>query len=117
MIIYIILLQAECVDYLNIFNFEMPIIYIVGRYGAFYKYIYSIIIGIAIYTTAVSSGYGYLQKFEGNKKVYYRQMLFLMLGSVMSVKVGFSKLIELLYPVFGGIGLVQSLCLLKYKDF
>lgn len=112
MAIFILLLQTRS----NISNLEMPIIYIVGKYGKQYKYIYSLIIGVAIFTTAISSGYGYLQKYESDKKIYNKKIIYLMLGTILSVQIGFSRLIEILYPMFGFIGIIQSIYIIKSRD-
>lgn len=96
-------------------NIEMPIVFIVGQYGLIYKYIYCLIIGIAIFTTAISAGYGYLQKYEKNKLIYNRRMVFLMISTIISIPIGFSKLIAILYPVFGIIGVIQSYYIIKVQ--
>ncbi|MBP3501883.1 MAG: hypothetical protein J6K42_00135 [Clostridia bacterium] len=97
----------------NVKNVEMPIVFIVGKYGLIYKYIYCLIIGIAIFTTAISAGYGYLQKYEKNKVIYNKKMFFLMVSTIISISIGFSKLIAILYPVFGIIGVIQSYYIIK----
>jgi uncharacterized membrane protein YkvI len=111
MSIFAILSQSN----FNITNLEMPVVFIVGRYGIFYKYIYCLVVGIAIFTTAISVGYGYLQNYENNKEKYNKKIILLILCSIIAIPIGFSKLIELLYPIFGGIGLVQSLYVIKKK--
>ena len=111
MSIFAILSQSN----FNITNLEMPVVFIVGRYGFFYKYIYCLVVGIAIFTTAISVGYGYLQNYENNKEKYNKKIILLILCSIIAIPIGFSKLIELLYPIFGGIGLVQSLYVIKKK--
>ncbi|MBO5349712.1 MAG: hypothetical protein J6A89_07865 [Clostridia bacterium] len=99
----------------NLKNIEMPIVYIVREYGLIYKYIYCLIIGISIFTTAISAGYGYLQKYENNRKKYNKRIIFLMISTIISIPIGFSKLIEILYPVFGFIGLIQSYYIIKMR--
>ena len=111
MSIFAILSQSN----FNITNLEMPVVFIVGRYGIFYKYIYCLVVGIAIFTTAISVGYGYLQNYENNKEKYNKKIILLILCSIIAIPIGFSKLIELLYPIFGGVGLVQSLYVIKKK--
>ena len=111
MSIFAILSQSN----FNVGNLEMPVVFIVGRYGIFYKYIYCLVVGIAIFTTAISVGYGYLQNYENNKEKYNKKIILLILCSIIAIPIGFSKLIELLYPIFGGIGLVQSLYVIKKK--
>ena len=78
----------------NITNLEMPVVFIVGRYGIFYKYIYCLVVGIAIFTTAISVGYGYLQNYENNKEKYNKKIILLILCSIIAIPIGFSKLIE-----------------------
>lgn len=111
MSIFAILSQSN----FNVSNLEMPVVFIVGRYGIFYKYIYCLVVGIAIFTTAISVGYGYLQNYENNKEKYNKKIILLIICSIIAIPIGFSKLIELLYPIFGGIGLVQSLYVIKKK--
>lgn len=100
----------------SILNLDMPVVAIAGQSGKIYKYIYCIVVGTAIFTTAVSVGYSYLQKFENNEKNYNRQILVLMFFTILSISIGFSKLIEILYPVFGVIGVLQSFFIIKTKD-
>lgn len=100
---------------ININNIDMPIVHLVGKYGIIYKCIYCIIIGIAIFTTAISAGYGYLQKYEKNKKIYNEKIILLMCIAFICLPIGFSKLIELLYPIFGILGIIQSLYILKNR--
>ena len=99
----------------NVKNIEMPIVFIVGQYGLIYKYIYCLIIGIAIFTTAISAGYGYLQKYEKNKVMYNKGIVFLMISTIISIPIGFSKLIAILYPLFGIIGVIQSYYIIKVQ--
>ena len=75
MSIFAILSQSN----FNITNLEMPVVFIVGRYGIFYKYIYCLVVGIAIFTTAISVGYGYLQNYENNKEKYNKKIILLIL--------------------------------------
>ncbi len=96
-----------------VWHLDMPIVAIVGKNSIVYKYIYCMVIGSAIITTALSVGYGYLQKYKGNNKKYYYNMAILIICTIISVRVGFSKLIEILYPVFGFIGIVQCYYIFK----
>lgn len=109
--IFFILNQKD----VNINNLDMPVVFIVGNLGKIYKYIYCGVIGISIFTTAISVGYGYLQNYENNKKIYNKRIIILLICAIISTEIGFSKLIEILYPVFGAIGLLQSYEVIKKK--
>lgn len=114
----ILLLSASIFYVLNtnsigVLMLDMPVVAIVGQYGKLYKIYYCFIIGIAIMTTALSVGYGYLQKFKHNGKKYKRSVIVLILCTLLSIRIGFAKLVEILYPIFGCIGLIQSYLIIK----
>lgn len=76
---FLILLILSVIIYLlmnshftEIENIEIPIVYIAGTIGNFSKYIYGLCILIAIFTTAISSGYGFLSNVAISKKLYLR---------------------------------------------
>ena len=97
-------------------NFDMPAVAIISSYGKKYKILYCLIIGIAIATTAISVGYSYLQKFENKERIYNKKMILLIIFSAISLKIGFSNLVEILYPVFGIIGFIESIYVIKYRN-
>ena len=86
---------------------------IVGKYGKLYRYVYSFIIAGSISTTAISSGFSFLKENTKNRVDYEKNILYLILGSIVSIRVGFSRAIEIAYPVFGIVGIIQSFYILK----
>lgn len=88
-------------------NVELPLIYIVNKFGNVYKYIYGIVIVSAIYTSAIASGYGFVQNCSKTKETYKKLCIFLCITAIPVSKLGFSYLVTLLYPVFGMLGLIQ----------
>lgn len=101
---------------IEMLDLDMPVIYIVSKYGVLYKYLYRTVIGVAIYTTAISSGYGYLQKFENDRKKFEKRLYYLILLAIAFIPIGFSNLINVVYPFFGAAGCMQSYYILKYRD-
>lgn len=93
-------------------NVELPIIYIANTLGAFGKYVYGIVILIAIFTTAVSAGYGFLTNITKSKKIYLRLATVICLISIVIGQLSFSNLINILYPVFGYLGIIQIIFIL-----
>lgn len=91
---------------------EIPIIYIANTLGNVFKYIYGLVILIAIFTTAISSGYSFLNNITRNKKIYAFLSLIICTFSIFMGQLGFSNLISLLYPVFGYLGILQIIFLL-----
>lgn len=109
----IILLSVSIFFILNTSNFstwqlDMPIVAIIGSLGKAYKYLYCCIIACAIITTAISVGYSYLQQFRMNRFCYNYHIMILVIATIISSQFSFSRLVELLYPIFGCIGLFQS---------
>lgn len=93
-------------------SIEIPIIYIASTLGKGFKYIYGIVILMAIFTTAVASGYGFLSNVTKNKKSYMMGEIIICLISILIGQMGFSSLINLLYPIFGYLGIIQLIFLL-----
>ena len=84
-------------------------------YGKIYKYLYGIIILGAIITTAVSSGYGFLNNVSKNKKQYSICNKIMCILAVFVSLLGFSNLVNSIYPFFGILGLIQLILILKCK--
>lgn len=100
-IIYIMINQ-----YSNI-NVEIPLVYIASKFGSFYKNIYGLVILLAIFTTMIASGYGFLQNCSDNKKTYRILALIICVTAIFVSNISFSNLVNLTYPVFGILGLIQ----------
>lgn len=83
-------------------NIELPTVFIAGKLGIFYKYACGFAILAAIFTTAISSGYGFLNNLNiKNSKSYVFAALAICLFSVLLSNIGFSTLLNLLYPLLG----------------
>ena len=113
LIIFMILLTIN----LDINQIELPTVYVAKHLGEIYKYLYGIIILGAIATTAISSAYGFLNNISkaGKKskyKMYNKLICFL---AIFVSLFGFSNLVNNLYPIFGILGLLQLIFILKCK--
>ena len=90
--------------FMQIKSLDLPTIFIASNLGLFYKYICGIAILGAIFTTAISSGYGFLSNLSiTNRKVYITVTIFMCLLSILLSNLGFSNLLNLLYPILGFI--------------
>lgn len=99
----------------DISKIELPAVYAAGNLGRVYKYLYGIIILGAIVTTAISSAYGFLNNICKTKKTYKKINFLICFGAIFVSLFGFSNLVNSLYPVFGILGLIQLLIILKAK--
>lgn len=107
----IVLLKGEE----NIKSIDLPLIYIANQFGNIYKYVYGIAIIAAIYTSAISAGYEFIENCSKNKEQYKKICIFIYISAIFISKIGFSKLVNLLYPVFGLIGLAQIIYIICKK--
>lgn len=92
---------------IDINSIEIPIMYLSNQFGIF-NYLYGFSILIAIFTSAVSSGYSFLENINNTPIKSFILCIF----SIPFSYVGFSRLVELFYPIFGYLGFLQILLLL-----
>lgn len=108
-IIFILLFKVD----VDISTLEMPIVYVVSKMFAFLKHIYGFVIVLSIFTTSISLGISFLQNTAKNKKSYTQIALIMCITSVFVSKFGFANLVNLLYPIFGYLGIVQILTMIS----
>ncbi len=101
-IIAIVLFYLINYYFQEIYNVELPVIYIATKLGVIYKYVCGFVILGAIFTTAISSGYGFLSNINlSNPKLYICVVLSMCLLAIALSNIGFSTLLSLLYPILG----------------
>ena len=89
----------------------MPMVYIAGKFGEIYKYIYGIVIIFSIYSTMISAGYGLLENVEKEKYQFFNRIL--CFSAIFIAHISFAELINITYPVFGILGIIQLIYVLK----
>ena len=100
----------------NIRKLEMPVSYVINTQLPKLKIAYGIVILTSILTTAISLIAGLIQnvKKENSKKII---LYLICISSIPISQIGFSALIQLLYPIFGYIGILQIILIsIKEKD-
>ena len=101
---------------LDINKIELPTVYVAGMSGKIYKYLYGGIILVAIFTSAISAGYSILENYILKPKKYKKIAISLCASAILVSKIGFSTLINLLYPVFGILGIIQIILIMKTQS-
>lgn len=100
---------------MNIKNVELPTIMILNN--KIEKITYSIAIEVAILTSAVAAGYGVLENVKEKTIVdnnkYKRIVAIMCIISIPISTIGFGNLIKTLYPLFGALGILQIILILK----
>ena len=109
--IYMLLIKAD----VEISTLEMPIVYVIRTFFTKFKSLYAFIILSSIFTTAISVGIGLLQNISKNKKSYPQFVLFMCITSLLVSNFGFSKLVNFVYPVFGYLGILQIIFIIRQK--
>lgn len=109
--VYMILLKAN----VEIIKLDLPLIYVVKQFGKIYEYLYGAVIIISIFTSALSAGYSFLKNCSKTQKQYNKLLIIMCVTSVFIASIGFSELVNILYPIFGVLGIIQIYCILKIK--
>lgn len=107
--IYGLILKVD----IDINKLELPTVYVAGMSGKIYKLIYGGIILVAIFTSSISAGYSILENYIDNPKKYKKIAILICASGILVSKIGFSTLINVLYPIFGLLGIIQIIFLMK----
>lgn len=102
-VIFLLLINID----VDIRNIEMPAVYAIEKIWHNMKDIYGIIILISIFTTAISLGISFLKNVSKNKKNYNIISISICLTSIVFSEIGFSNLVNMLYPILGALGIFQ----------
>lgn len=85
---------------------EIPVLGIIQNNSRLLANIYSIILILAMYTSAVTAGYCLTERISTKMKINYKLVGAVLCAVVIPMSsLGFSSLIAALYPVFGYLGL------------
>lgn len=98
---------------IDIRNVEMPMLAIAQKIPGNFLDFYGVMIGIAIFTSAISAGYSLICNISTKKEQAKIIALMLVLISIPISMISFSNLVNLLYPIFGILGTLQIIFLLK----
>ena len=110
LLLYMLLMKVD----VELSTLEMPIVYVVRIFFKQYKTIYAFIILTSLFTTAISIGIGLVQNVNKNRRQYIFFVIFMCISSLIVSNLGFSKLVNLMYPIFGYIGIIQLIYISKY---
>ena len=94
---------------------ELPLIEITKEFGKMFQYIYGFVIVVSIFTSAISAGYSFLENVSRDRKKYKRNLLIMSIVGIFVANMGFSNLVQILYPMFGVLGFVQIIFLIWHR--
>ena len=96
-------------------DLELPLSPVMFEFGKIFEYIYGFIIICSIFTSAISTGYSFLQNVSKNEKAYHRNLILISIIGILVSNFGFSNLVQILYPLFGILGFIQIIMLFSKK--
>lgn len=99
----------------NYENIQMPAVYVIDKLYPKFKIPYGIAILLSIFSTAISVGISFLQNLAKKQQRYPHILKIMCITSVIISNIEFSKLVKILFPLFGYIGLVQIVFIITYK--
>jgi uncharacterized membrane protein YkvI len=107
-----------------IHQYEIPLLYIAHRFGHVIQVMLLIIIWMEMFSTEVSDIYSVAKTIEHVYKIPFKKAIFIIVAIAVPIsQIGFTVLIEILYPAFGVISLIFVVqCVIFYykpwfKDF
>ena len=100
------------VDYSKI---QMPAVYVINNKYFQFSSIYGIVILLSIFSTAISIGISFLKNITKDKKSFPQIVAMMCISGVVISNFGFSNLVKILFPLFGYIGIVEMIWILKSK--
>jgi uncharacterized membrane protein YkvI len=85
---------------------ELPVLSIIERYSSTVSNIYTLILWLAMFISAVTSGYCFLDRLKSKVSINSKLIAIILCAFVIPVSsFGFSNIIAKLYPLFGYMGL------------
>ncbi|MPQ43452.1 transporter [Clostridium tarantellae] len=91
----------------NIFEYEIPLLYVADRFGKPIQIMLLTIILAEMFSTEVSDVYSISKTLNKSFRIKYKNAIFLVLFIALPIsQIGFSTLISTLYPIFGVLSLV-----------
>lgn len=100
------ILSSMLIYYNEVSNLDIPMLRICNYIGNSYRKLYAIILWIAMFTTALANGFGFMNRISKEKYKILITALFC-ITAIPLAKVGFTNLVGIIYPIFGVIGFVM----------
>jgi uncharacterized membrane protein YkvI len=117
LIIYVLaIIIYALIGTVDVSQVEIPMLQVANGYGEIVRYGYGIVLIVAILTTVMSCGYSFLRNVTKSDSGYKIVCAIICGATLIFNNVGFAKLVETLYPIFGVLGLLQIVQIIKFKS-
>lgn len=94
-------------------NLEMPVAYVISQIYPYLKIPYAFLLLSSILTTALSLGNSLIENVAKDQKQKGKIRNFICISGILISGIGFSNLINALYPIFGYLGILQVFAILR----
>ncbi len=99
--------------YPNIATEDLPVMGMVDKYSAFLGGVYTVILLLAMFVSALTAGFGFVERISSKVKISKKIIILVICAlSIPLSSVGFSGLIATIYPVFGYMGMFMVFMIL-----
>ena len=99
--------------YSQVVSFEIPLLFVVVRYGPIFSILYLGVLIAALITTAACNGFAVVQWMHTHLNLPKpRAAAVLCVAGVLAAHVGFSNIVMYVYPMFGLLGLFKVVVIL-----
>ena len=95
---------------------EMPVVYTIEKNFSQFSGIYGIVILLSIFSTAISIGISFLKNITKDKKSFPQIVGMMCITGTIISNFGFSNLVKMLFPIFGYLGIVEIVFIIKHKS-
>ncbi len=115
-VLAMVILISLLILYTDIIGIEVPMIAVAGNLGVIWRQIYSVVLLLAMFTTAIANGYGCILGIANLIKTDTRIIsVVVCIISMLLATLGFKKLVTFFYPLFGYIGMI-FICTVIFKN-
>ncbi|QZY55113.1 YkvI family membrane protein [Crassaminicella profunda] len=115
-VMLLFLFLSTLIVYRAIQDVEIPMIAIASTLGENMGNIYGILLWFAMLTTAIANGFVFIQSMEKRLKIKHLQACILFfIVTIPLAQFGFKRLVHVLYPMFGYIGVLFIILLVLKK--
>ncbi|OLN34017.1 YkvI family membrane protein [Desulfosporosinus metallidurans] len=105
--LFAFVIGAALLRFPDIWGLEIPMVAVAGKLGDWPAFFYVIVLWLAMITAAVGNGFSLVSRVVNSGKLSYgNAILMLMLLLIPIAGVRFSQIVQLVYPLFGYLGLV-----------
>lgn len=107
-----LILISLLILYTDISTLNIPMLKVAERIGPLGRISYSVILLLAMFTTAIANGFGFIKRvssYSSSNINYYFTIIIFSILTIPLAKLGFATLVKKIYPLFGYLGLLMFL--------